>query len=37
MVRIKAINETSPYLPEVNKLGDANKATLGFFYKGAFE
>ena len=37
MVRIKAINETSPYLPEVNKLGDANKATLGFFSQGAFE
>ncbi|MDJ0731750.1 MAG: GNAT family N-acetyltransferase, partial [Crocosphaera sp.] len=37
MVRIQAINETSPYLPEVNKLGDANKATLGFFSKGTFE
>ncbi|MDJ0583265.1 GNAT family N-acetyltransferase [Crocosphaera sp.] len=37
MVLIKAINETSPYLPEVNKLGDSNKATLGFFSKGAFE
>ncbi|MDJ0660418.1 MAG: GNAT family N-acetyltransferase [Crocosphaera sp.] len=37
MVRIETINETSPYLPEVNKLGDANKATLGFFSKGAFE
>lgn len=37
MVRIEVINETSTYLPEVNKLGDANKATLGFFSKGAFE
>ncbi|MGK7940276.1 MAG: GNAT family N-acetyltransferase [Crocosphaera sp.] len=37
MVRIEAINETSPYLSEVNQLGDANKATLGFFSKGAFE
>ncbi|MDJ0600921.1 MAG: GNAT family N-acetyltransferase [Crocosphaera sp.] len=37
MVRIEPINETSPYLPEVNKLGDSNKATLGFFSKGAFE
>ncbi|MGK7955307.1 MAG: GNAT family N-acetyltransferase [Crocosphaera sp.] len=37
MVRIEVIHETSPYLSEVNQLGDSNKATLGFFSKGAFE
>lgn len=37
MVRIEVINETSPYLPEVNKLGDANTSTLSIFPTGAFE
>nr|WP_199323975.1 GNAT family N-acetyltransferase [Coleofasciculus sp. FACHB-SPT36] len=33
---IKVIDENSPHLQTVIELGDANKATLSFFRKGAF-
>ena len=35
-IKIKIINDKSPYLESVIKLGDANKKTLGFFSRGAF-
>jgi len=35
-VKIQVIDENSPYLETVIALGDANKATLGFFERKAF-
>ncbi len=35
--RVAIIDHKSPYLIQVQKLGDENSATLGFFPKGAFE
>ncbi len=35
-VTIEAIDDKSPHLQSVIELGDANKATLSFFRKGAF-
>lgn len=35
-IHIEVIDEKSPYLETVIKLGDANNKTLGFFPKGAF-
>ena len=35
-VKIQVIDENSPYLETVIALGDANKATLGFFKRKAF-
>jgi GNAT superfamily N-acetyltransferase len=35
-VKIQVIDEKSPYLETVIALGDANKATLSFFRRGAF-
>lgn len=36
MFEIITINEKSPYLEKVIKLGDLNSTTLGFFPKAAF-
>ncbi len=36
-MKIEVIDEKSPYLQTVIKLGDANKKTLGFFAHNAFE
>ncbi|MEN8216759.1 MAG: GNAT family N-acetyltransferase [Pseudomonadota bacterium] len=36
MIKIIAIDEKSPYLDKVIKLGDANNKTLGFLAKGTF-
>lgn len=35
-ITIEVIDDKSPYLKSVIELGDANKATLGFFSKGSF-
>ncbi|HYW22086.1 MAG TPA: GNAT family N-acetyltransferase [Nodularia sp. (in: cyanobacteria)] len=35
-ITIELIDDKSPYLKSVIELGDANKATLGFFSKGSF-
>ncbi|EAW35350.1 GNAT family N-acetyltransferase [Lyngbya sp. PCC 8106] len=35
-IKIEVIDEKSPYLQDVIRLGDANKKTLGLFYRNAF-
>ncbi|WP_066426515.1 GNAT family N-acetyltransferase [Anabaena sp. 4-3] len=35
-IKIEEIDDTSPHLATVIELGDSNRATLGFFSKGAF-
>ncbi|MDY6783820.1 MAG: hypothetical protein SW833_14970 [Cyanobacteriota bacterium] len=34
---IEVVNSTSEHFESINKLGDANSKTIGFFPRGAFE